>query len=184
MNQSNAGYASFGRRLVALLLDVIFLNLLTLPLLLGLYGSDYFTSAESVSGVGSFVISWLLPAVVTIGFWLTIAATPGKLLVGIRVVNAETGERLTFAQAVLRYVGYIVSLVPLLAGYFWMLGNPRRQTWHDLLAKSVVIRSAAPVSVNRLMAGISPRGRFACRGNLDLAPSGSAAFLNGNDDDR
>jgi uncharacterized RDD family membrane protein YckC len=62
------------------------------------------------------------------------------------VVNAETGERLTFAQAALRYVGYIVSFVPLLVGYFWMLGNPRKQTWHDLLAKSVVIRRTAPLS--------------------------------------
>ena len=146
MNTINAGYASFGRRLTAVLVDAIFVTVVTLPLLLVLYGTDYFTSSDSAGGLGAFVINWLLPAAITIACWLTLAATPGKLLVGIKVVNAQTGERLTFAQAALRYVGYFVSLVPLLAGYFWMLGNPRKQTWHDMLAQSVVIRRANPIS--------------------------------------
>ena len=146
MNTNNAGYASFSRRFAAVVLDAIFLTIVTLPLLLAVYGTDYFISPERVSGVGAFLINWVLPAAITIACWLTLAATPGKLLVGIKVVNAETGERLTFAQAALRYVGYIVSLIPLLAGYFWMLGNSRKQTWHDLLAKSVVIRRATAVS--------------------------------------
>ena len=146
MNAINAGYASFGRRLVALVVDVIILNLITLPLMLALYGTEYLTSGGTGNPLGVFLINWILPAAITLAFWLTLAATPGKLLVGVRVVNAETGERLTFAQAALRYVGYIVSFVPLLVGYFWMLGNPRKQTWHDLLAKSVVIRRTAPLS--------------------------------------
>ena len=143
MNTTNPGYASFGRRLAAVLLDAIFLTLVTLPLLLAVYGTDYFTAADGASGPGAFLINWVLPAAITIAFWLTLAATPGKLIVGIRVVNAETGERLTFARAALRYVGYIVSFIPLLAGYLWMLGSPRKQTWHDMLAKSVVIRRAS-----------------------------------------
>ncbi|CAA9265890.1 MAG: hypothetical protein AVDCRST_MAG42-3181 [uncultured Chthoniobacterales bacterium] len=146
MNTTHAGYASFGRRFAALLLDAIFLTLVTLLLLLAVYGTDYFTSPDIAGGPGAFLINWVLPAAITIGCWLTLAATPGKLAVGIKVVNAETGERLTFAQAALRYIGYIVSFVPLLAGYFWMLGNPRKQTWHDLLAKSVVIHRTTPAS--------------------------------------
>jgi uncharacterized RDD family membrane protein YckC len=145
-NSTTLGYASFGRRFLACLVDVIFLNLITIPLLLAFYGTDVLTSPDGGGGLGSFFISWLLPAAITIGFWLTLAATPGKLLAGIRVVHAETGERLTFAQAVIRYLGYIVSAVPLLIGYFWMLKNPRKQTWHDLLAKSVVIRHGTPTA--------------------------------------
>ncbi len=140
-HSNSLGYASFGRRLLALIIDVIFLNLITIPLLLAFYGVEALTSPNAGGGFGSFFISWLLPAAIVIGFWLTLAATPGKLVAGIRVVHAETGERLTFTQAVVRYLGYIVSFVPLLIGYFWMLKNPRKQTWHDLLAKSVVVRS-------------------------------------------
>jgi uncharacterized RDD family membrane protein YckC len=143
-NTNSLGYASFGRRFLACLVDVIFLNLITIPLLLAFYGAEALTSRDDGGGFGSFFITWLLPAAIIIGFWLTLAATPGKLVTGIRVVHAETGERLTFAQAVIRYLGYIVSFVPLLIGYFWMLRNPRKQTWHDLLAKSVVIRHGTP----------------------------------------
>lgn len=145
-NTNTLGYASFGRRLLACLVDVVFLNLITIPLLLGFYGAEALTSPDGGGGFGSFFITWLLPALITITFWLTLAATPGKLLAGIRLVHAETGERLNFAQAVIRYLGYIVSLVPLGLGYFWMLKNPRKQTWHDLLAKSVVIRRGPPAS--------------------------------------
>jgi uncharacterized RDD family membrane protein YckC len=144
-NSNALGYASFGRRFMACLVDVIFLNLITIPLLLAFYGAEALTSPDGGGGFGSFFITWLLPAIVTIVFWLMLAATPGKLLAGIKVVHAVTGERLTFAQAVIRYLGYIVSLVPLGLGYFWMLKNPRKQTWHDLLAKSVVIRRGPPV---------------------------------------
>ena len=145
-NTNTLGYASFGRRLLAILVDGIFLNLITIPLVIAFYGVESLTSTESSGGLGQFFITWLLPAAITIGFWLTLAATPGKLLAGIRVVHAETGERLTFSQAVIRYLGYIVSFVPLLVGYFWMLKHPRKQTWHDLLAKSVVIRRGTPAS--------------------------------------
>ena len=141
MNTHPQGYASFGRRFAALVIDVIVLTLITVPLTLAVYGAEYFTSPDAEGGLGSFLINWVLPAALTIGFWLTLAATPGKLLVGIKVVQAESGEPLTFAQEVLRYVGYAVSALPLLAGYFWMLGNARKQTWHDRLAKSVVVRS-------------------------------------------
>lgn len=140
MNTNHIGYASFGRRLAALLLDVVILNLVTAPLAFAIYGADYFTGSESTGGLGTFVLTWLLPAAITIGCWLALAATPGKLLLGLRVVNAETGARLNFVQCVARYVGYIVSAIPLLVGYFWMLRSARRQTWHDLLAHSVVIR--------------------------------------------
>jgi uncharacterized RDD family membrane protein YckC len=145
-NSNSPGYASFGRRFLAILVDGIFLNLITIPLLIALYGVESLTSTESSGGLGQFLITWLLPAAITIGFWLTLAATPGKLLTGIRVVHSETGERLTFAQGVIRYLGYLISFAPLLLGYFWMLWNPRKQTWHDLMAKSVVIRRDTPAS--------------------------------------
>jgi uncharacterized RDD family membrane protein YckC len=146
MNTNNVGYASFGARLAALIVDVIFLNLITVPLHLAIHGTEYLTGGAQTGGFATFFINWVLPAIITIGFWLTLAATPGKLLLSIRVVDAQSGERLTFVQGVARYIGYIVSLLPVLIGYFWMLRSPRRQTWHDLLAKTVVIRRDAPLS--------------------------------------
>jgi uncharacterized RDD family membrane protein YckC len=151
MKTSHLEYASFGRRLGALLLDVIILNLITTPLAYAVFGAEYFTSPDEVRGPAAFIVTWVLPTAITIGCWMTLAATPGKLLLGLRVVNAETGERLTFVQCVLRYLGYIVSALPLLAGYLWMLRSTRRQTWHDLLAKSVVVRREPTVASDSLL---------------------------------
>ena len=152
MNTSNIGYASFGQRLGALLLDVIILNLVMVPLALALHGAEYFTTDEYVDGPANFILTWLLPAVITIGCWLTLAATPGKLLLGLRVVHAETGDRLTFVQCVKRYLGYILSAIPLLGGYLWMLRSERRQTLHDLFARSVVIRRDVAAASGSLLA--------------------------------
>ena len=35
--------------------------------------------------------------------------------------------------------GRILSTIPLLLGYFWMLWDSEKQTWHDKLAGSVVV---------------------------------------------
>jgi uncharacterized RDD family membrane protein YckC len=65
MNTINAGYASFGRRLVALIVDVIILKLITLPLMLALYGTEYLTSGGTGNPLGVFLINWVLPAAIT-----------------------------------------------------------------------------------------------------------------------
>ena len=143
MSSSTSAYASFGQRLFAVIADAVFLTAITLPLTLAVYGTDYFTDNEHAGSFGSFAINWLLPALLTIGFWVALGATPGKLVAGIRVVDANTGDPLNVFQAVIRYVAYFLSALPLLLGYFWMLRTPRKQTWHDLLAKSVVVRRAA-----------------------------------------
>ncbi len=65
--------------------------------------------------------------------------TPGKLLLGCHVVDAETQQPLTLVQALVRYLGYFVSLIPLGLGFFWILWDKRRQGFHDKLAKTIVV---------------------------------------------
>lgn len=82
----------------------------------------------------------LLVAGVTIVFWKRWAgATPGKKLLGIHVVDAKSYENINNKQAIIRYIGYIVSAIPLGAG-FLMVGLRRdKRALHDLLAETVVI---------------------------------------------
>lgn len=35
---------------------------------------------------------FLIPAMLTFGFWMTKQATPGKIVVGVKILDAETGE--------------------------------------------------------------------------------------------
>jgi uncharacterized RDD family membrane protein YckC len=65
--------------------------------------------------------------------------TLGKKALGIRVIDAKTGGPIGFGRALIRYFGRILSSLPLLLGYFWMLWDGERQTWHDKLATAYVV---------------------------------------------
>jgi len=70
-------------------------------------------------------------------FWRLYGQTPGKWLMGIRVVSLG-GGRVTVAHALVRFIGYLASALPFYAGFLWMLG-PSRRGWHDHLARTEVV---------------------------------------------
>ncbi|QUI60614.1 MULTISPECIES: RDD family protein [Wolbachia] len=71
--------------------------------------------------------------------WIRFGATPGKLLLGLRVVNAQTFEKLTLKQAIKRFFSFILSTAPLFLGFIWASFDKRCQTWHDKIANTVVV---------------------------------------------
>lgn len=73
--------------------------------------------------------------------------TIGKRALGIRVIDYKTGGPIGFGRAVVRYFARILSAIPCFLGYFWMLWDKERQTWHDKLISDVVVpTSAYPVA--------------------------------------
>ncbi|OJH30964.1 RDD family protein [Wolbachia endosymbiont of Armadillidium vulgare] len=71
--------------------------------------------------------------------WIRFGATPGKLLLGLRVVSAQTFEKLTLKQATKRFFSFILSTAPLFLGFIWSSFDKRCQTWHDKIADTVVV---------------------------------------------
>ena len=140
MRENELEYVGFWARVGASIIDIILVMLITLPILLGIYGSEYFTSEQLIAGPADFLISWVLPAVATILFWLHKQATPGKMAVTARVVDAKTGNTLSVGQCLGRYLAYFVSSIPLGLGLIWVAFDPKKQGWHDKLAGTVVIR--------------------------------------------
>jgi uncharacterized RDD family membrane protein YckC len=69
--------------------------------------------------------------------------TIGKRAMNIRVADIDTGASVGYARAVIRWVGRIISAIPLALGYFWMLWDKESQTWHDKLAACVVVPTDA-----------------------------------------
>ncbi|OXC77321.1 hypothetical protein BSU04_17455 [Caballeronia sordidicola] len=57
----------------------------------------------------------------------------------LRIVDADTGERMTVTQAGLRTLGYLLSFATCGAGFLWVLFNPRKQALHDRIANTIVI---------------------------------------------
>jgi uncharacterized RDD family membrane protein YckC len=100
----------------------------------------YWESADFVHGPMDMLISWVLPAVVVVIFWLTRQATPGKMAIAARIVDAKTGGKPSTSQLLIRYVGYFVSSIPFGLGLFWVAFDARKQGWHDKMAGTVVVR--------------------------------------------
>jgi len=65
--------------------------------------------------------------------------TLGKRALGIKVVDISGGGSIGYGRAFIRWIGRIVSSIPLFLGYFWMLWDKEKQTWHDKFAKSIVV---------------------------------------------
>lgn len=77
---------------------------------------------------------------VTILFWKKFSgATPGKQLLGIHVVDAKTLQEINNKQAIIRYIGYIISTIPLAVGFLMVGFRKDKRALHDLLAETVVI---------------------------------------------
>ena len=73
--------------------------------------------------------------------------TLGKRALGIRVIDFGGGGSIGYGRAFIRWIGRIVSAIPIFLGYFWMLWDSERQTWHDKFANAVVVPvSDYPVS--------------------------------------
>jgi uncharacterized RDD family membrane protein YckC len=122
--------AGFWRRLVAVIVDGI---LVGIPV-----GLLY----EAFTGAG-YVLGVVLAAVYFVFFeGGPSGQTFGKKSVGIRVVDLATGGPIGYARAVTRYLGRIVSSIPLYLGYLWMLWDAEKQCWHDKFAGSVVVPDA------------------------------------------
>ena len=146
MNTSLKGhYAGFVSRLLAYSIDLAVITIALVAtgwlistatnLVSGLnIGQSYPQIKAIVAGTGAL----LFTAAYFILFWTAIGQTPGKILLGVRIVG-RNGQRISFLQAIIRYLGYLLSILALFAGFGWILIDNRRQGWHDKLARTFVV---------------------------------------------
>lgn len=150
MENRELEYVGFWVRVVASLIDTLLLVLVVTPLLAAVYGRGYLEMAVGpVPGTPNLLLSWVLPAVVVIAFWVARQATPGKMLFRARIVDARTGREPSAGQCIGRYLAYFVSSIPFCLGFLWVAIDRRKQGWHDKLAGTLVVRpregAAVPV---------------------------------------
>lgn len=122
--------ASFWRRFGAAFLDGLILFVLSF--LVGSLVQDPFT-AQGLSYVVAFIF---------LGYFLTTSGqTPGKKAVGIKVLKSDSGQLMSWFDVFLREIfGKFVSSLVFLMGYSWFFLSGTRQTWHDSIASTYVIR--------------------------------------------
>jgi uncharacterized RDD family membrane protein YckC len=75
----------------------------------------------------------------TTAFWAWKRTSVGGIICQLRIVRAD-GQPFTFADALVRGLGSIFSLVVVGLGYLWILRDPERQAWHDKIAGTYVVK--------------------------------------------
>lgn len=140
-NPSDFEYAGFWLRFGATLIDSLILYAIVIPLLLVFYDSSDLTGGAFIMGPAHFLISYVFPLVATIALWLKFQGTPGKKVLGISIVDANTGETPTPGQCVGRYLAYFLSALPFGLGFLWAAFDKKKQAWHDKLAGTVTVRN-------------------------------------------
>lgn len=98
------------------------------------------TAGDSASSlwVVSTVMLFLLIASYFIGFWRWRGQTPGKMIMRLKIVHFD-GAGMGWGGAVMRFFGYIISILLALTGFFWVIMDTRRQGFHDKIADTFVI---------------------------------------------
>lgn len=128
--------ASFGIRFVAALIDGVILGVIGFIIRL-ILGDVLGSALNLLLGLAYYAYLEGSPS----------GQTVGKRAMSIRVIDFAGGGPIGPGRALLRYVGRILSAIPCLLGYFWMLWDSEKQTWHDKIATTVVVpTSAYPVA--------------------------------------
>lgn len=140
-------YAGFWIRAGAEIIDSFIMLIIVLPLLIAIYGEDYYLSEAYFLGFWDVFLNYILPAIAVITFWIYKSATPGKMATNLTIVDAKTGGKPSTGQFVGRYFAYLVSILPLGMGLIWVGIDKRKQGFHDKLAGTVVIRNTKPEPV-------------------------------------
>jgi uncharacterized RDD family membrane protein YckC len=145
----NNRYGGFWRRGFAFLIDQVILYGIYLAFfLIGLMSYACGQLAHggplpSAMGTWFMTFYWGAIVIVTALYFTCFVAvggqTPGKMVLGLKVVPAEDGL-MTFGTAFLRWVGYMVSSFFFYLGFGWIALDSRKQGWHDKIAGTVVVR--------------------------------------------
>ncbi len=137
-NEGTAAYAGFWMRFGAALIDGILLGIVAgiIAFIIVMATGD----SAAVSNIASFV-NFLLG----IPYFIVMESGPrqatlGKMALGLKVTDME-GGRINAGQAAIRYFSKILSAIILLIGYIMAAFTPKKQALHDIIAKTLVVKT-------------------------------------------
>ena len=139
-------YASFGARAGAKIVDLIILNFLVLIAATLMNKMPVVPADASIDDLWRMFGEFRELSQITVGIELVFTwffvwrfqGTPGKLLFGLKIVNAD-GSRLGLIRILLRFFGEIVNRMMFCLGYLFAAADDEKRAMHDFLADTRVV---------------------------------------------
>lgn len=150
MNVKSPVYANFGQRFAAMLIDNLLFAFILAPIVILFFEQPNYSQAEieqimttqgplALIDRNQLLFQQCIILCITVFFWVRFAGTPGKRIMKIMVVDETSLQPLSIQQAIVRYLGYFVSMMPMGMGFLWVLMDEKNQAWHDKFAHAIVI---------------------------------------------
>lgn len=140
-DDSEFEYAGFWIRFAACIVDNLIIMIISAPYWFYNYQQMMAMPADQIPlySAGDAILHLVIGAAV-VWFWVKKGATPGKMLFGLQVRDAKTGQFISVPRALLRYFSYLISYLILCLGFIWAGFDKKKQGWHDKIAKTVVVK--------------------------------------------
>ena len=128
-------YAKYSSRVKALITDLfmIYAPILYIITYIALNGKDEFQNSQIAPLIG--VSLYALIYSILVGKF---GQTPGKKAYDIKIVDARTGENISFIRAFIRFIAFLFSATILL-GLLVPFYRKDNKSLHDLICSTVVI---------------------------------------------
>ncbi|HET7465782.1 MAG TPA: RDD family protein [Candidatus Dormibacteraeota bacterium] len=142
-------YAGFWIRFVAVIVDGVIVFVATivasivLAIVIGILARVTGAALDLSPGGPLTWLDYLVSFTISIGYFIYgwgMGSTRGQRFFRLAVVDAESGQPIGFGRAAIRYLGYIVSVLPCYIGLIWAAFDPKKQGWHDKIANTLVIQ--------------------------------------------
>jgi uncharacterized RDD family membrane protein YckC len=138
-------YAGFWIRFLARVIDGFIVNIVVFPVMFMVFGAAIFADSNAAA-TGAFLalqfvmmfFGFAVQAIYEVFFLTRYAATPGKMVVGKKVV-AVNGATLTAGRAFGRYLATILSSFTLMIGYIMAAFDEEKRALHDRICDTRVV---------------------------------------------
>jgi hypothetical protein len=94
---------------------------------------------SAIRQMASISLQMIIITIAVMLFWFYKSATPGKMILKMKIIDAITGGKPTRKQFFIRYFGYILSTLPIGLGFMLMYYDKRHQGLHDKMAGTLVV---------------------------------------------
>lgn len=151
--RSSFKFVGFWKRFLAVIIDsgilfgitIVFQSMFNSGSIISFFEANSLEQFEKISKSSNSNLSGLISLIVGlfyyIIFWVNYdGATPGKRLLAIKIIK-EDGTKVSYATAIIRYLGNLVSGFVFGLGYLWVVLDKKKQSWHDKIANTYVIQT-------------------------------------------